>query len=204
MIEKDIELFRKYGIKVPRYVVLKGSTKRKVFSADKYVIKGYSRKFSHKTNIGAVRLNIPPEKLMVEVQRLKNKLQKYDVEEILVQEMVPKGGIEIIVGAKRDPSFGDVILFGLGGVSVELWKDVSIRLCPVSDDDIEEMISETKALEVFKGFRGGPKIDHKIVRDVIKRVCKIMKENRDIKEIDLNPVIVYPNGYYAVDIRVIR
>ncbi len=203
MIEKDIELFKRYGIKVPRYAVLKGSSRKKVFSAERYVIKGYSKKFTHKTNIGAVRMNIPPEKLMVEVQRLKNKLQKYDVEEILVQEMIPRG-IEIIVGAKRDPSFGDVVLFGLGGISVELWKDVSIRLCPVSDRDVEEMINETKAKEVLEGFRGGPKIDHKIIKEIIKKVCKIMKENKDIKEIDLNPIIVYPDGYYAVDIRVIR
>jgi acyl-CoA synthetase (NDP forming) len=113
-------------------------------------------------------------------------------------------GTEVIIGAKKDAQFGDVVLFGLGGIHVELYKDVSLRLCPVTLDDAYEMIDETKASVILNGFRGSPQIDRRMVAQLIMKVCQIMQKNPDIKEIDLNPVILYPKNYSAVDIRVIR
>jgi len=142
------------------------------------------------------------EDVPVEMRKLRNRLGK-NVEAFLIQEMADKG-TEVIIGAKRDEQFGDVVLFGLGGIHVELYKDVSLRLCPVTLEDAYEMIDETKASIIMKGFRGSPNIDRKMVANLILKVCQIMHQNPDINEIDLNPVILYARDYSAVDVRVIR
>lgn len=198
----DIELFSKEGIKVPNYLVVKPNEQFKLFSANKYVVKAMGKNLLHKSDMGAVKVNVDKEDVEIEMRKLRNRLGK-NVESFLVQEMAGKG-TEIIIGAKRDAQFGDVVLFGLGGIHVELYKDVSLRLCPVTLDDAYEMINETKASVILNGFRGSPQIDRKMVAQLIVKVCQIMHKNSDIKEIDLNPVILYPKSYSAVDIRVIR
>lgn len=198
----DIELFSKEGIKVPNYLVVKPNEPFKLFNARKYVVKAMGDKLLHKSDMGAVKVNVEKEDVEVEMRKLRNRLGK-NVEFFLIQEMAEKG-TEVIIGAKKDAQFGDVVLFGLGGIHVELYKDVSLRLCPVSLDDAFEMINETKASVMLNGFRGSPQIDKKMVAQLIVKVCQIMHKNPDIKEIDLNPVILYPKNYSAVDIRVIR
>ncbi|MGB9635143.1 MAG: acetate--CoA ligase family protein, partial [Candidatus Micrarchaeia archaeon] len=189
-----------------KYLIIEGTSLPKdLFHAERYVIKAIGENIIHKTEVGAVVTNIEREDVAVEIRRMYNRLtaRKYMVDGFLVQEHVPKG-IEIIIGAKRDKQFGEVVLFGLGGVNVELYKDVSVRLCPISTEDALDMIRETKADVVFDQFRGGPKINRNMVAEIMKRICSIMHKNKGIREIDLNPVVVYENSYYAVDVRVVR
>jgi acyl-CoA synthetase (NDP forming) len=202
MLKSDLELFSKSGIKVPNYLVVKPNEEFKLFKAKKYVVKALGKNLLHKSDMGAVKVNVEKEDVPVEMRKLRNRLGK-NVENFLIQEMAEKG-TEVIIGAKRDEQFGDVVLFGLGGIHVELYKDVSLRLCPVTLSDAYEMIDETKASVIMKGFRGSPQIDRKMVAQLIMKVCQIMHKNPEIKEIDLNPVILYSRNYSAVDVRVIR
>lgn len=202
MLKEDLDLFSKSGIKIPNYLIIKPNEEFKLFNAKKYVVKALGEKLLHKSDMGAVKVNVEREDVEVEMRKLRNRLGK-NVEAFLIQEMAEKG-TEIIIGAKKDAQFGDVVLFGLGGIHVELYKDVSLRLCPVTLDDAYEMIDETKASVILNGFRGSPQIDRRMVAQLIMKVCQIMQKNPDIKEIDLNPVILYPKNYSAVDIRVIR
>ncbi|MEM3364653.1 MAG: acetate--CoA ligase family protein [Candidatus Micrarchaeia archaeon] len=199
----DLGLFSKAGITLPRYEFVPIGHRPVLFSAEKFVIKAVGKNIVHKTDIGAIKMNVDKESVELEIRRMRNKLEKLRPEGFLIQEQVPKG-IEVIIGAKRDLQFGDVVLFGVGGVYVELYKDVSVRLCPVSDTDALEMINETKAGHLLEGFRGRPSIDKCMVAGIIKKVCAVMHRNPDIKEIDLNPVVLYPTSYSAVDVRVIR
>jgi len=202
MLKSDLELFSKSGIKVPNYLVVKPNEEFKLFNAKRYVVKALGKKLLHKSEMGAVKINVEKEDVPVEMRKLRNRLGK-NVESFLIQEMAEKG-TEVIIGAKRDEQFGDVVLFGLGGIHVELYKDVSLRLCPVNLSDAYEMIDETKASIIMKGFRGSSQIDRKMVAQLIMKVCQIMQKNSDIKEIDLNPVILFSRNYSAVDVRVIR
>ncbi len=202
MLKSDLELFSKNGIKIPNYLIVKPNEKFKLFNAKKYVVKALGKKLIHKSDMGAVKVNVDKENVEIEMRKLRNRLGK-NVESFLIQEMADKG-TEVIIGAKRDNQFGDVVLFGLGGIHVELYKDVSLRLCPITLNDAYEMIDETKAAVIMKGFRGSVHNDKKMVALLITKVCQIMNKNPDIKEIDLNPVILYSKSYSAVDVRVIR
>lgn len=202
MLKSDLELFSKYGIKIPNYLIVAPNEKFDLFKSKKYVVKALGSNLLHKSDMGAVKINVEREDVAVEIKKLKEKLGK-NVEKILIQEMAEKG-VEVIIGAKRDSQFGEVVLFGLGGIHVELYKDVSLRLCPVTLDDAYEMINETKASVILDGFRGSKQINKKMVAQLIMKVCQVMQKNPDIKEIDLNPIILYPQSYSAVDVRVIR
>jgi len=201
--KRNLDIFAGAGIRIPRYEIVKIGERPKLFPAERYVIKALSKNIVHKTDMGAVRKDVEKESVEVEMRRMRNRLEKYGIEGFLIQEQVQRG-VEVIIGAKRDAQMGDVVLFGLGGVYVELYRDVSVRLCPLSTADALEMIDETKAARIFAGFRGAEPIDKGMVAGIIKKVCSIMHNNPDIKEIDLNPVVLYPTSYYTVDVRVIR
>lgn len=201
-IAKDLKMFEKLGIRMPKYAIVDLGLRKPPFRANKYVVKAYGKRIVHKTDLKAIKLGVDADLVNVEMRRMKNRLGS-KVSKFLVQEQVPNG-VEVIIGAKRDEVFGDIVLFGMGGIYVELYKDVAIRLCPVSYNDAIDMINETKAAEIFEGFRGKPRISKSLVAGIIRKVCAVMHKNEDIKEIDLNPVILYPDSYYAVDIRVVR
>ncbi|MEN3051977.1 MAG: acetate--CoA ligase family protein, partial [Candidatus Methanosuratincola petrocarbonis] len=112
-------------------------------------------------------------------------------------------GVETIVGAKMDPQFGPVLMFGLGGIFVEVFKDVSFRVAPITDADAEEMISELKAYPLLKGIRGRKPSDISSIVDTLLKISRMMVENGWIKELDLNPVIAYEKGCRIVDARAI-
>ncbi len=118
--------------------------------------------------------------------------------------MLP-GGLEVIVGSTRDPTFGPVVMFGLGGIFVEVLKDVSFRVVPVSDLDADEMIREIKGYKVLEGYRGQPPRDIEAIKDIIIKVSKLMEELEGIQDVDLNPIVVYEKGKgaYVADARVI-
>ena len=120
-----------------------------------------------------------------------------DVQGVFVQEFV-KGGHEVIVGMAEDPSFGPLIAFGLGGVFVELIKDISFRMNPITDLDVDEMIGEIKAAKMLQGYRGAPPGDIPALKEVMQRLSAMVEEVPEIVELDLNPVKVLEPGKGAV------
>ena len=112
-------------------------------------------------------------------------------------------GVETIVGLKRDETFGPVVMFGIGGIFVELYKDVSFRMCPLADADVDEMVNDVKGHKLLKGLRGSPEADMEALKKVILAVCSMGTDNPEIGSIDLNPVRVNPEGALALDTRII-
>ncbi|MHA1212909.1 MAG: acetate--CoA ligase family protein, partial [Candidatus Heimdallarchaeota archaeon] len=111
---------------------------------------------------------------------------------------------EIIVGVTRDPTFGPAIMFGLGGIFVELLKDVSFRIAPIEEKDAKEMIQGIKALPMLQGFRGGPNVKLELIVDILMKVSKLSIDFiDDILEIDLNPIFAYDDELLTVDARII-
>jgi len=120
----------------------------------------------------------------------------------LISPMVPKGQ-ECIIGMIQDRQFGPVIMFGLGGIFVEVLKDVSFRVAPLAREDIDEMVEEIKGYKVLKGIRGERPKDIDAIKDILFKLSEIAVENPEMNEIDLNPVIVHEKGLSIVDSRVI-
>ncbi len=173
------------------------------------VLKIVSPDVLHKSDIGGVVLNIKSKEELVSaydniITRVKTHNPKAKIHGILVQEMVPQG-LEIIVGAVKDAFFGHAIMFGLGGIFVEVLKDVSFRVVPVTREDVLEMMKEIKGYQLLKGYRGQPPRDEEAIVDIILKLSRMLEELQEIKELDLNPIMVYEVGKGAkiVDARII-
>ncbi|TSA25710.1 MAG: acetyl-CoA synthetase [Ignavibacteriales bacterium] len=169
------------------------------------VLKGINSNVIHKTELSAVILNIKNKtelrKATIEIKENFSK-SGYDVESFLVQRFV-KTKHELLIGGFRDPSFGPIIMFGSGGKYVEVFDDVSVKSCYLSDNDIETMIGSTKIGKVLHGVRGEKSNDIKMLNRIILSCAKMMIENKNIVEFDLNPLIIGEDDkYYAVDVRV--
>lgn len=161
------------------------------------VLKVLSPQILHKTEAGCVRIGLTDEE---EVRKaydeiLKN-ARKYNpdskIEGIIVQEMAPDG-LELIFGINKDPQFGHTIVFGLGGIYVEVFEDIALRLVPIDRDDAYSMISETKVFKILSGARG-KKYDVDEVIDILMKLSKLVQEHKGIQEIDINPFIIYEDG----------
>jgi acetyl-CoA synthetase (ADP-forming) len=171
------------------------------------VLKIVSAQVLHKSDAGGVIIGVNDEKDIREgyqkiISNIKKNVPTAVIEGILVQEMAPKG-TEIIIGSTVDPTFGPTIMFGLGGIFVEILKDVSFRLAPITKDDAWEMLDEIKAKKMLDGPRGMPKADKEIIVATLLAVSKMLMECPEIKELDMNPILVYEKGARAVDARVI-
>ena len=171
------------------------------------VVKISSPDIVHKSDVGGVRLSLSSP---VEVEKAGNELlvavrhalSTAQVDGLLICKMAPKG-VEVIVGMNRDPQFGPILLFGLGGVLVELFRDVSLRHLPLSRDDARSMIREILGYPVLAGYRGQPAVDEDALANCILKVAEIAERHPEIQELDLNPVLAYPDGIAVVDARVI-
>lgn len=162
------------------------------------VLKVVSPDIVHKSDVGGVKVNIASDEEVSKwfntiMSNVRARAPGARVAGILVQEMVPQD-LEVIVGSTRDPVFGPVVMFGLGGVFVEVLKDVSLRIVPLTEYDAEEMLSEIKSARILRGYRGTPPRDSKALVDIIIKVSKIMESVEEITDIDLNPVMVFPEG----------
>ena len=125
------------------------------------------------------------------------------IEGVTVQDMAPPG-LEVIVGMATDPQFGPVLMFGLGGVWVEVLKDVSFKIAPLTRDDAAQAPSgEIRAARLLDGFRGSEPVDKAALEDILLRVSEFVAETPEVREMDLNPIFAYPDGAIAVDARVI-
>jgi acyl-CoA synthetase (NDP forming) len=170
------------------------------------VLKAHSEEIVHKSDIGAVILDIKNNDALVEARDtiVKNAMDAgYNKpEEFLVQKMA-ESGFEVLVGAHQDPVFGPLIIVGSGGKYVELLADTASGIGLLEDSDVKEMLFLTKAGKIIDGYRGDP-LDKRSIITIAKNISKLMAEHPEILEIDLNPIVLYKEGYALVDARVIK
>ena len=159
------------------------------------VVKGLARGIAHKSEHGLVALNLAaPEAAQAAAQAMLERSPGLDFQGFLVEEMAPRG-VEVVLGVKRDPAFGPVLMFGLGGVSVELFKDVAFGLCPLSPEGARHLISKTRAAALLRGFRGQPRADEEALVEAMVRLSRFAAHHTGrLAEMDVNPVIVLPEG----------
>ncbi len=204
------ELLREYGIPVPDFKLIKSEDEIVGLAKEinfPIVMKIVSPDIIHKTEAGGVKVGIKDEKeAKAAYQDIIYKVKKYKKEAkisgVIAYSMIPQE-TEIIIGMMKDPCFGPTIMFGLGGIFVEILKDISFRILPLEERDAEEMISEIKGYQILKGIRGETPKDVKSIRDVLMKISQLVMENPEIKEIDLNPVFVFNQGLQVVDARMI-
>ncbi len=168
-----------------------------------------SARIMHKTEAGGIRLNVKTDaQVRAAFRQIVANAKKYmpraDIQGVLVQEMLVSG-IETIVGTIDDPVFGPCVMFGLGGVFVEALKDVSFRVAPLSRADAEEMVREIKGYSVLRGLRGKPPADMEALIDVILKVSRLVSDHKKIiKELDINPLMLFENGAKVADALIIK
>ncbi|MCC6055650.1 MAG: acetate--CoA ligase family protein [Desulfurococcaceae archaeon] len=205
-----IELVKHYGIPVPNTIFVKNA-KEAYDVADSIgypiVVKVVSPDIVHKSDVGGVSLGLKSKEEVLqaikEMQRnISIKAQGAKILGYIMYHMAPPG-TEVIVGGTRDPVFGAVIMFGLGGIFVEVLKDVSFRVAPITVDEALEMINEIRCKRILEGYRGQQGVNKKALADIIVKISQLMLEIEEIDSIDLNPVIAYPSGAVVVDVRVI-
>jgi acyl-CoA synthetase (NDP forming) len=204
------ELLREYGIPVPDFKLIKSEDEIVGLAKEinfPIVMKIVSPDIIHKTDAGGVKVGIKDEKeAKTAYQDIIYKVKKYKKEAkirgVIAYSMIPQE-TEIIIGMMKDPCFGPTIMFGLGGILVEIWKDISFRILPLEERDAEEMISEIKGYQILKGIRGEEPKDIEAIKDLLLKISQLTLDNPEIKEIDLNPVFVFNQGLQVVDARMI-
>ena len=170
-------------------------------------LKIISPDISHKSDVGGVRLNLtgPSQVSRVYSEIMASVRQKQpaaNIEGVSVQRMA-RPGIELIIGMNQDPQFGPVLMFGLGGILVELLKDVSFRIIPLTRRDASEMISEIKGYALLQGFRGQEPVNIPLLEDLLLKISSLVEKDSRIKELDINPIFGYRDGLLAVDARIV-
>ena len=133
---------------------------------------------------------------------LKKHRKQKDIDGIQVQELI-KGGKETILGVTIDANFGPLVMFGLGGIFVEILKDVSFRIVPLTKKDAKEMIQQIKGYRLVEGFRGQAPVDIEYLEELLIKLSRFIEQNPEIKEMDINPLIAYEKEAVAVDARII-
>jgi acetate---CoA ligase (ADP-forming) subunit beta len=171
------------------------------------VLKVVSPDIAHKSDVGGVKLNLQDKDAVAEAfDAIMSSARKAEpgakILGVSVQQMA-RPGTEVIVGMTTDPQFGPVMMFGLGGIMVEVLKDVSFRLVPLEEKDAAQMITEIKGRPVLEGVRGQPPADIEALKSAILKVSRFVEQNPEIRELDLNPVFAYSDGAIAVDARIV-
>jgi succinyl-CoA synthetase beta subunit len=171
------------------------------------VMKIVSPDILHKSDVGGVKTEINSisearSAFMEIVKNVRKAKKDARIEGIYVQKMEPKS-FEFVVGGTRDLQFGPTVMFGMGGIYVELYKDVSFRLAPVSDEQAKSMLKEIRAAPLLSGFRGSHPLDEIAVISVVQAVGSMLTSIEEIDSIDINPLLVYEKGCKAVDVRVV-
>jgi acyl-CoA synthetase (NDP forming) len=200
------ELLREIGIPVPaqKLSITKEET---IFAAEDIgfpvVLKLMAEDIVHKSDTGAVKLNLKSkddvDKAYSELMQIPSQTEK----KISVQKMADEPITELIIGMTTDPQFGPALMFGIGGILVELLEDVSFRIAPITEYDAKEMIQEIKGFPILDGYRGKPKADIKAIINVLLTISDLVVKHEEINEMDLNPVFIYDNGLICVDARII-
>ena len=162
---------------------------------------------THKSDVGGVKLGLDSEETVAAAFQeitiaVKRQQSEARIEGVAVQKMAHPG-IEVIVGMSKDPQFGPVLMFGLGGVLVEVLKDVAFRIVPLEARDARQMIREIKGFPVLEGFRGQEPADLEALEKLLLKVSAFVEAHPEIEELDLNPVFAYKDGALAVDARIV-
>jgi acyl-CoA synthetase (NDP forming) len=200
-------LLSQYGLPVPEFFFCT-SKEEAVKAAQKaeypVVIKIVSPDILHKSDIGGVRIGLKSEKeVLTAFEEIKKAAQPLHTFSGVIVYHIQEQGTEIIIGATYDEQFEHAIMFGLGGIFVEVLKDISFRLIPITKADAEEMVTEIKGYPVLTGVRGEPPKDIDSITDALLKVSRMIEENPEIRELDLNPVFVYENGLCVIDARIV-
>ena len=157
----------------------------------------------HKSEYGGVKLNITTRVELLEAFRdMRDRLSKYDFKGVMVYEQIPPG-TELILGARRDPDFGPVILLGAGGVLSEVLKDISLRIAPVGPGECRAMLEELKYNRIIRGFRGNPPLAADALVELTVRFSELVIKHGWIQEIEFNPVFLYENSAVIGDVRIL-
>ncbi|NQT14688.1 MAG: acetate--CoA ligase family protein, partial [Planctomycetes bacterium] len=199
--DQALDVLSAYGLPVPRYR-LASSAEEAVAFADEIgypvVLRVISPEIVHKSEAKALALDLADaEAVRTAYDRMLGRVAETApgarIRGVLVRRMIPAGH-EVIVGAKRDPSFGPVLMFGLGGIYVELFEDVTFALAPIGRAAADRMVRRVKAHRLLEGLRGGPAADMEGIRDCLMRVGQLVADCDRIVELDVNPLIVGPAG----------
>jgi acyl-CoA synthetase (NDP forming) len=171
------------------------------------VLKIVSPDVTHKSDVGGVRLGLDsPGAVTAAFAEISEAVKQHEpsarIEGVAVQKMAHPG-IEVIVGMSKDPQFGPVLMFGLGGVLVEVLKDVSFRIVPLEPRDARQMVREIKGFPVLQGFRGQEPADLEALEKLLLKVSAFVDAHPEVEELDLNPVFAYKDGALAVDARIV-
>ena len=200
------KLLEDIGIVIPLQELT--SSKEETVSASEkigypVVLKLMAEDIIHKSDTGAVKLNL---KNREEVERSYDELMKIhsDKEKLIsVQKMAKEPITELIIGMTTDAQFGPALMFGIGGILVEILEDVSFRIAPIEEYDAREMIKEIKGFPILDGYRGKPKADIDAIIDALMKISDLVTKHEEIYEMDLNPVFIYAKGLVCVDARII-
>ncbi len=204
------KLLKQAGLNVTEPVLAKSSLEAAQIaekSGYPVVLKIVSPDIIHKSDSGGVLTGLADASAVRNAYdkmtaSIKQKFPDAVIEGISVQPQAAPG-VEVIIGMTRDPQFGPAIMFGLGGVMVEVFNDVSIRIAPLTREDTSEMLRELKGYKLLQGYRGKPEVDTDILEDWLLKVSALAMKNPAIKELDINPVFAYEKGAVAVDARIL-
>ena len=199
--EEGQEVLRAYGLPLPKSTLAKNENEA-VKAAKKIgypvVMKIASPQIIHKSDAGGVKVNLTSDAEIKDafkeiIKNAKKYNKKAEIKGVLIVEMV-KGGKEMIIGSKQEPGMGPVIMLGMGGIYVEVLKDVTFRLAPVTNKEADEMISEIKMQKILEGVRGEKPSDKAKLSECIQRLSQLVSDFPEIKELDMNPVLVLEKG----------
>jgi len=171
------------------------------------VLKVVSPQITHKSDVGGVKLNLASAEAVGQafdaiMESAKRVAPEATIEGVSVQRMAEQG-IEVIVGVSTDPQFGPVLMFGLGGVLVEVLKDVAFRVIPITPRDARQMVREIQGYPLLEGYRGQEPADVGALEELLLNLSQFVEQHPEIVELDLNPVFAYPKGALAVDARIV-
>jgi acetyl-CoA synthetase (ADP-forming) len=204
------EIVGSYGMPVTKFKVAKTVEEAAKFAGEigyPVVMKIVSTDVLHKSDVGAVKVNLKnADEVKSAFGEIARNVKKFKsdakIAGYLIEQLAPQGH-EVIVGMAKDPQFGPALMFGLGGIFVEVLKDVSFRIAPLTEYDAREMIQEIKGYPVLTGIRGQKPADINSLVDIILKVSKLVTEHAEIEQLDLNPIFVYQEGAIIVDARII-
>ncbi len=205
-----LQLLKLYGFPVPKYGLARSQEEaERIANSIGYptALKIASPDIIHKFDAGGVELSLEDASDVKRaysriMERVKTSNPNAEIWGVNVEEMVPKGK-ETIIGMKRDPKFGPLIMFGLGGIYVEVMKDVTFRIAPITEDAAEKMIKSIKAYKLLEGVRGEKPSDTASLAECLERLSQMVIELQEIQEIDINPLVVFGKGCRALDARIL-
>jgi acyl-CoA synthetase (NDP forming) len=204
------ELIKQAGISVSETKLAKSGEEASSLSRQlgfPVVLKVASADIVHKSDAGGVKLGLRTSKQVGKAYddilgAIRQKYPQAAIQGVSVQKMA-RPGVEVIIGMSKDAQFGPVLMFGLGGILVEVLKDVSFRIVPLARRDAAEMIREIKGYPLLEGYRGQEAVDVSNLEEMLLKVSEFVEKYPEIKELDLNPIFAYGRGAIAVDARVI-